>query len=111
MISPKNIQRILNLQKMVEILGFFTRGMMVKEFDETVFNMKVGDVSPLVKTQFGFHIINLTEIKGEEVTFDSVKAQIKGEILYAKAQQIYAEGAEEFANLIYEKSDSLATCS
>ena len=88
-------------------LGFFTRGMMVKEFDETVFNMKVGDVSPLVKTQFGFHIINLTEIKGEEVTFDSVKAQIKGEILYAKAQQIYAEGAEEFANLIYEKSDSL----
>ena len=88
-------------------LGFFSRGMMVKEFDETVFDMKVGDVSPLVKTQFGFHIISLTEIKGDEVTFDSVKAQIKGEILYSKAQQIYAEGAEEFANLIYEKSDSL----
>ena len=88
-------------------LGFFSRGMMVKEFDETVFDMKVGDVSPLVKTQFGFHIIALTEIKGDEVTFDSVKAQIKGEILYSKAQQIYAEGAEEFANLIYEKSDSL----
>jgi len=88
-------------------LGFFSRGMMVKEFDETVFDMKVGDVSPLVKTQFGFHIIELTEIKGDEVTFDSVKAQIKGEILYSKAQQIYAEGAEEFANLIYEKSDSL----
>jgi peptidyl-prolyl cis-trans isomerase D len=88
-------------------LGFFSRGMMVKEFDETVFDMNVGDVSPLVKTQFGFHIIALTEIKGDEVTFDSVKAQIKGEILYSKAQQIYAEGAEEFANLIYEKSDSL----
>ena len=88
-------------------LGFFSRGMMVKEFDETVFDMKVGDVSPLVKTQFGFHIIALTDIKGDEVTFDSVKAQIKGEILYSKAQQIYAEGAEEFANLIYEKSDSL----
>ena len=88
-------------------LGFFSRGMMVKEFDETVFDMKVGDVSELVKTQFGFHIIALTEIKGDEVTFDSVKAQIKGEILYSKAQQIYAEGAEEFANLIYEKSDSL----
>tara|TARA_B100000767_G_scaffold40379_1_gene34023 strand:+ start:140 stop:2032 length:1893 start_codon:yes stop_codon:yes gene_type:complete len=88
-------------------LGFFSRGMMVKEFDETVFDMKVGDISQLVKTQFGFHIISLIEIKGEEVTFDSVKAQIKGEILYSKAQQIYAEGAEEFANLIYEKSDSL----
>lgn len=88
-------------------LGFFSRGMMVKEFDEVVFDMKVGDVSPLVKTQFGFHIINLTDIKGEEVTFESVKAQIKGEILYSKAQQIYAEGAEEFSNLIYEKSDSL----
>ena len=88
-------------------LGFFSRGMMVKEFDETVFDMKVGDVSPLVKTQFGFHIIKLIEIKGEEVSFDTVKAQIKGEILYSKAQQIYAEGAEEFANLIYEKSNSL----
>ncbi len=88
-------------------LGFFSRGMMVKEFDEVVFDMNVGDVSPLVETQFGFHIIKLTEVKGEEVTFDSVKAQIKGEILYSKAQQIYAEGAEEFANLIYEKSDSL----
>ena len=88
-------------------LGFFSRGMMVKEFDEVVFDMKVGDFSPLVKTQFGFHIINLTDIKGEEVTFESVKAQIKGEILYSKAQQIYAEGAEEFSNLIYEKSDSL----
>lgn len=88
-------------------LGFFSRGMMVKEFDETVFDMKVGDVSPLVKTQFGFHIIKLIEVKGEEVSFDTVKAQIKGEILYSKAQQIYAEGAEEFANLIYEKSNSL----
>jgi len=88
-------------------LGFFARGMMVKEFDETVFDMKIGDVSPLVKTQFGFHIIKLTEIKGEEVSFDTVKAQIKGEILYSKAQKIYAEGAEEFANLIYEKSNSL----
>jgi len=88
-------------------LGFFSRGMMVKEFDETVFDMKVGEVSPLVKTQFGFHIIKLIEVKGEEVSFDTVKAQIKGEILYSKAQQIYAEGAEEFANLIYEKSSSL----
>jgi len=42
-------------------LGFFKRGAMVKEFDRTAFSLKKGEVSGIVKTQYGFHIIKRTE--------------------------------------------------
>ena len=44
-------------------LGFFERRMMVKEFDETAFNLQPGEISDLVKTRYGFHIIQLIEVK------------------------------------------------
>ncbi len=44
-------------------LGYFSRGAMVREFDEAAFNMKVGDVVGPVHTRFGYHIIKLTDIK------------------------------------------------
>lgn len=42
-------------------LGFFTRGRMVPEFENAAFNMQVGQVSAPVKTQFGYHLIKVTE--------------------------------------------------
>ncbi len=44
-------------------LGFFERRMMVKEFDEVAFNLKKGEVSNVIKTQFGYHLIKLTDMK------------------------------------------------
>ncbi|MEK9771219.1 MAG: SurA N-terminal domain-containing protein [Nitrosomonadales bacterium] len=88
-------------------LGFFKRGIMVKPFEEEVFKLNKGDISNLVKSDFGYHIIRLDDVKGKNVTLNDVKAQIKGELLYQKALEIYNANAEEFSNLVYEKSDSL----
>jgi peptidyl-prolyl cis-trans isomerase C len=44
-------------------LGFFRRGQMVREFENTAFSMNTGDVSEPVKTQFGYHLIKITDTK------------------------------------------------
>ncbi|MDC0127310.1 SurA N-terminal domain-containing protein [Methylophilaceae bacterium] len=88
-------------------LGFFSRGDMDKVFEDTVFSMSKNQISELIKTEFGFHIVMLTDIKGEEVKFESVKNQIKGELIFNKALAEYGENAEDFSNTVYEQSDNL----
>ncbi len=59
-------------------LGWFSRGMMVKEFDDAVFSMSVGELSDLVQTEFGFHIILKTGEKEEQpADYDSVRDKIR----------------------------------
>ena len=88
-------------------LGFFSRGDMTSAFEDQVFKMSKSQVSDLVKTEFGYHIIMLTDIKGEEVKFESVKNQIKGELLFNIALAEYGSNAEDFSNIVYEQSESL----
>ena len=89
-------------------LGSFGRGAMVKPFEEAAFSMKVNEVSDLVESEFGYHIIKLTEISGQSSDFESLKPQIKGELIFQKAQAEFVEKAESFSNSVYEQSDSLA---
>jgi peptidyl-prolyl cis-trans isomerase D len=89
-------------------LGAFGRGAMVKPFEDAAFSMKVDQISDLVESEFGYHIIKLTEVTGQSTDFESLKAQIKGDLMYQKAQVAFAEQAETFSNLVYEQSDSLA---
>jgi len=89
-------------------LGFFGRGLMVKPFDDVVFNLKVGELAGPVETQYGYHIIRLDEIKASRTTpFEAVKQQIADEVRKPKLGKAYAEAADSFNNLVYEQFDSL----
>ena len=89
-------------------LDFFGRGAMVKEFDAAVYAMKAGEISNLVETDFGFHIIQLTGTRGgEKKPFEAVRGEVETEVRKQLAQRRYAEAAEQFGNLVYEQSDSL----
>ena len=89
-------------------LGFFGRGMMVKSFEDAVFQMKLEEVRGPIQTDFGFHIIKLSAIKlGVAVNFDDVKHQAEQELKKQKAEKAFGEMAEGFGNSVYEQSDSL----
>jgi peptidyl-prolyl cis-trans isomerase D len=81
---------------------------MVKAFEDAAFGMKVGDISDLVETEFGFHIIRLTDVKGgAQKTFEQIKPEIIDTIRREQAPKRFAEIAESFSNMVYEQPDGL----
>ncbi len=89
-------------------LGFFARGAMVAEFEDAVFNQQVGDVSEPVKTQFGFHVIKLVEIRGSEIPeLDQVRAELVDELKQREADELFYEQLELLTDVSYENPDSL----
>ena len=89
-------------------LGYFGRGMMVKAFEEAVFKQKEGEISDVLESEFGYHIIKLTGIKTAKVkSLDEVRADIVSELKREAATRKFAESAEAFNNTVYEQSDSL----
>jgi parvulin-like peptidyl-prolyl isomerase len=77
-------------------LGWFSRGMMVPEFDEAVFAMKDGDVSDVIETQFGYHIIYKTDHEdAREADFDDVREKIRDFIRHARRGEAVTAYVEE----------------
>jgi peptidyl-prolyl cis-trans isomerase D len=89
-------------------LDFFSRGAMVKPFEDAVFAMKRGEISNVVESDFGFHVIMLTDQRGgEKKSFEAVRPEIEAEVRKSLAQRRWSEVAEQFTNTVYEQADSL----
>jgi peptidyl-prolyl cis-trans isomerase D len=84
-------------------LGLFGRGVMVGAFEESAFSMQEGDLSGLVKSEFGYHIIKLNKIQAGTVkSFDSVKSELTQLYTESQAQKDLYNLTEQLANLAYE---------
>lgn len=89
-------------------LGFNAYGMMVKSFDDAVFAQKEGEISGLVESEYGYHIIKVTGIRpAKQRPLQEVRADIEGELKRQAATRKFAEAAESFNNMVYEQSDGL----
>lgn len=90
-------------------LGFFSRNRMVPEFAKAAFELeKPGDLSPVVRTQFGYHIIRLEEKKpAQQSTFEEAKAQIADQLKEQRQQQAvesYVEDVRTSATITIDES-------
>ncbi len=88
-------------------LDFFGKGAMVPPFENAVFALKEGDISDVVQSDFGYHIIKLTGIKAAQVKpFEAVKGEIEAELKKQQSTKKFAEVAEQFSNLVFENGDT-----
>ena len=89
-------------------LGFFGRGVMDPAFEEAAFSAAVGEVSEPVRSRFGWHVIEVTEVRAEEVRpFEDARADVLRAYQQRQADGLFAEQAERLANLAFEQPESL----
>lgn len=90
-------------------LGMVGRGVMVKSFEEALFALaETGDISDLVETQFGFHLIRLDEIQAEQGrSFDDTRLEIETVLREEKAEELYSELLDQLSEMAYETPDNL----
>lgn len=89
-------------------LGVIESGIMVAPFDQAAFTAPEGEVTQPVRSQFGYHLIEVTEILPSQVKpFEDVREQLKAEISKQRADGLYYDLGERLANITYESPDSL----
>ncbi|WP_229418799.1 SurA N-terminal domain-containing protein [Pseudoduganella flava] len=89
-------------------LGVIEKGTLVPSVEQSIFALKQGEVSNLVESEFGYHIITVTSLKSATVKpLDEVKTAIADDLKKQKAAKKYSEVVETFTNTVYEQADSL----
>lgn len=91
-------------------LGYFGRGMIAggAAFDDAVFKLKKDEISDVIQSDFGYHIVKVTDLKPAATKpFDDVKASIVNDVKAQQAGKLLADSADGFTSLVYEKSKSL----
>ena len=89
-------------------LGWVTKGMMVPAFEEALFKLKKGEISDVVKSSFGYHIIKLEDVKGSRPeSFASKKEALLKELKQDEISNLFYERSELMATLAYENDDTL----
>jgi peptidyl-prolyl cis-trans isomerase D len=84
-------------------LGFFGRDMMVKPFEDAAFALKKGQISDLVRTDFGFHIIQVTDIRPATTQpFEAVKGSIAVALQGQQGAKQFANNMEGFSDMVYQ---------
>ena len=93
-------------------LGWVERGLMVPPFEQAAFALKKDEVSEPVRTDFGFHVIQVTGIRGgSDAGFAELRDQVEAAYRRVEAEDLYFDYAERLANAAYESPDSLTPAS
>ena len=106
-------------------LGFAPRGSFVKPYEDALYRLKEGQISDVVESEFGFHVIQLTGVRkhdgkeerrsshiliaapAEAKPFEAMRAEVEAELKKSRAQRRFSEAADAFQNMVYEQPDSL----
>ncbi|MEG2031341.1 MAG: peptidylprolyl isomerase, partial [Janthinobacterium sp.] len=89
-------------------LDVVAKGALPKPVEDAIFKLKQGDISDVVASDFGYHVLTVTSVKPQHVkALDEVKGEITADLRKQFAAKKYSEMAETFTNTVYEQSDSL----
>lgn len=90
-------------------LGYFRKGDMVPEFSDTAFALEPGQISDIVRTRYGFHIIKVEDVRPErQMSFEEVKEEIRKKMVGERAREVAYGVSRRFADLAFAKRDVLA---